>query len=268
MFRTGEFCGANLCDVLSDGRVGGIAKAGELFEEAGFEGGVESEHIGADKDLSGAAWSGSDADGGDGKTFGDALSDVGGNKFEDDGEGAGVFSGAGIVEELLFVALDAAHAAQLPDGLGAHADVCHHGYVCSADAANCFRLDSAAFQFDGIAACVFDDASGISHGLPGADLVAHEGHIDHDECAADGAGDEFSVVEHLGERYGEGAGASLDDHGETIADEDAVDTGVIENSGPEVIVGGEHCQATSRPGLFAEGRDCNFADRLGHGEVA
>ena len=267
VFGSGEFSGANLCDVLTYSCVGGIAEAGEVFEEAGFEGGIQSEHIGADENLSGADWSGPDADGGDGETFGDALSDVGGNKFEDDGEGAGIFSGAGIVEELLFVALNAAHATQLPDGLGAHADVRHDGYVCSANAANCFRLNLAAFQFDGIAACLFDDASGISDGLPGADLVAHEGHIDHDQCTADGAGDEFSVVEHLGERYGEGAGTSLDDHCQTIADEDAVDAGVIENAGPKVIVGGEHCQATSGPGLFAEGRNGYFADRLGHGGV-
>lgn len=267
MFGSGEFSGANLCDVLSDSCVGGIAQAGELFEEAGFEGGVESEHIGADEDLSGAAWSGPDADGGDGETFGDALSDIGGDEFEDDGEGTGIFSGAGIVEELLFVTLDAAHAAQLPDSLGPHADVSHDGDVCSTDAANGFRLNGAAFQFDGVTACLFDDASGISDGLPGAHLVAHEGHVDHDERAADGAGDELSVVEHLGERYREGTGASLNDHGQTVAHENAVDTGIIEDTGPEVIVGGEHGEATSRPGLLAKGRDGNFADRLGHGGV-
>lgn len=268
MFGSGEFPGANLGDVLSGGCVGGIAEAGELFEEAWFEGGVKSEHIGSDENLSGAGWSGSDADGGYGEAFGDALGDVGGNEFEDDGEGAGIFGGAGVVEELLFVALDAAHAAQLPDGLGAHADVRHDGDVCSTDAANGFRLDGTSFQFDGIAAGVFDDASGISDGLAGADLVAHEGHIDDDESVANGAGDEFSVVEHLGECDGEGTGSSLDDHSQTVADEDAVDAGVIEDACPEVIVGGEHCEAASGPGLFAEGRYGHFAGRLGHGEFA
>ena len=78
MFGTGEFSGPNFADVLSGGGVCEFAEIAELFEEAGFERGVQSEHIGADEDLSGAAGAGTDADGGEGEAFGDSCGDVGG----------------------------------------------------------------------------------------------------------------------------------------------------------------------------------------------
>ena len=107
--------------------------------------------------------------------------------FEDDGEGAGVFERAGIVDELGGrggrLALDLV-AAELVDRLRRQAEVAHHrdaGFDHAADE----RHDvAAAFELHGGGAAFLEEAAGVAHGFVGVRLVAHERHVGDDDRLA------------------------------------------------------------------------------------
>ncbi len=256
MFGAGEGAGADFAAVFLGGAADGGAEVGVLLDEAGSDVVEQAEQVGSDEDLAVAAGSGADADGRDLDGGGELGGEVGWDAFDDEGEGAGGFDGAGVVEEALGVALDL-EAAESADGLRRQSDVAHDGDVGAGDGGDGGGAADAAFELDGVGAALFDEAAGAFEGLLRADLVAHEGQVGDDEGAADAAGDDAGVVDHLVEGDGERVGLALDDHAEGVADEEAVDAGDVEESGGGVVVGGEHREAVA---AFAGGEEVGNSD--------
>ena len=85
-------------NIIPNGTQRTVAKVSKLFQETRLEAGVEPQHVWTDKDLTTAASTGSDPDRRNAERFRDAAGDVFGHKFEHDGEGSGIFRGAGIIE--------------------------------------------------------------------------------------------------------------------------------------------------------------------------
>ena len=163
-----------------------------------------------------------------------------GNAFEDDGAGAGLgksegiglklarsFSGAG----LHAIATHAVHA------LRRQAEMADHGNFGIRESAD--ELDARAFDLDGFGAGLLDEADGVGESLGDRAVIAAEGHVGHDERAADGAADGACVVEHLVNGDGKRIFVAEDDLGERIADKDEIDACLIDKARGGVVVGGE-----------------------------
>ena len=190
-------------NVAANGTQGIVAKVAELFQEARLEAGIQPQHVRANQNLTAAASTGTDTDRRNAERFRDAAGNVFGHKFEHDGEGSGIFSGAGIVEQSLFIALDLAHAAELTNCLGSHADMSHHRNLSSTNSSNRFGLDRSTFQFNRIGAGFFHDASRILHRLLRTHVIRHERHVHNHKRSLHSASNQFAVINHLIESHGE-----------------------------------------------------------------
>jgi len=148
----------------------------------------------------------------------------------------------GIVQESGLVALDA-EAAETANGLGSQADVGHHRNLGSDHGRDRCGAPDAAFQLHGMRTAFLHQAARVFQGLLRADLEAHEWHVGHEQAAANTAGHEAGVVDHLVERDRQAVIVALHDHAERIANEETIDAGGVEEASHGVVVGREHGQA-------------------------
>ena len=165
-----KFAGLHFTDVGPYGIESPGPQVAELFQKFRFEAGIQPQHVGADKHLAAASGTRTNTDGRDAQRFGDSAGDVFRDQFQHDSESTRIFRRARGVQQLLFISLNPAHAAQLPHGLRSHSDMSHHGNLGSANGSNRFGLNCATFQFDGIRPGFLDDPAGISNRLHGGVL--------------------------------------------------------------------------------------------------
>ena len=81
----------------------------------------------------------------------------------------------------------------------------------------------------------------------------------------DGAADGTGVVEHLVHGDGESVFMAEDDHGERVADEEQVDSCIVDEAGTGVVIGGESGDGFALALHFCEGGHGDFC--LGRGDV-
>jgi len=92
--------------------------------------------------------------------------------------------------------------------------------------------------------------------------VGEEGEVGDDEFIGGAAGDGAGVEGHHVDGGGEGVGVAVDDHGDGIADEDAVDGGLGDETREGVVVAGDH----GEPATGALGaQKIDGSDGGGHG---
>lgn len=239
MFFRRERAGADFVAVLRDGAGDVGFEVGERFDEAGHGAAGDAEEVVEDEDLAVAIGTGADADRGNRDGICYFFGQAAGDAFKHDGERAGGLGGFGVGHEFGFITLHFV-AAKRVDVLGAQAAMGHHGDTGADECGDCFRLLNAAFQFDGLAAGLLQNAAGAFDGAVGAQVKTGEGQIDHDEGMLDGPADHFGMVDHFVERDGERAIVPLDDHRHAVADENSLDAGGINEPSKGEIIGRDH----------------------------
>ena len=131
----------------------------------------------------------------------------------------------------------------------------HDGDAGGDDGGN-LRADLAAtLKLDAVGAALLEQAASVGHGLLDADLVGHEGHVADDEGVLSAAGDGGTVVDHVLHGDGEGVLVAEHDVAEGVADEDAVDAGLVLELGGGVVVCGQHAELAALGLGLCEGCD-------------
>lgn len=245
LLRSGKFSLAHFLAILRHGVRDRVPQIGVRLNETGHEAGGQPQHVVRDQHLAVASRAGADADGGDVDARGESFGQRSGDALDNDAEGAGLLGGDGVGQHLIFRPLDLV-AAEDMHALRLQADVGHHGDTGRDEGGDGGGLIGAAFELDGLALGFLEDAAGESHGFARSEVGGGEGHVDDDERTLDGAADEFGVIDDFVEGDGEGVFATLHDHGEAIADEDGVDTGVVQEPCEREVVGGEHADLPPR----------------------
>src|SRR5882762_8221708 len=234
----------------------------------------EAKHIVHYQDLAVAVRAGTDPDGGDAQLAGDLRGEFAGHGFENDGEGACGFHGAGVAQQLLGaiggLALHAV-AAQRVDGLRREADVAHHGNFGFGEARDQFQTALAAFDFYGFDAGFFHEAYGVAQRFRSIRVIAAKGHVRDQERALRAAADGAGVMDHFVEGYRQRAVVTEGDHGERITDEDDVDACLVEQARGRIVVRrqADDFFGISRVGIFRGSCSrCLALQKLGHGDFA
>ena len=152
------------------------------------------------------------------------------------------------------VATHAVHA------LRRQAEMANHGNLGIRESAD--ELDARAFDLDGFGSGLLDEADGVSESLGDRAVIAAEGHVGHDERAADGAADGACVVEHLVNGDGKRIFVAEDDLGERIADKDEIDACLIDKARGGVVVGGERGDGLALTLHFTERGHGHFGEGI------
>ena len=183
-----------------------------------------------DEDLPVAIGAGADADRGDRHLGRDLGRQLARNAFEHDGERAGLGDRQGVVHDLVGRALNFV-GAQPADGLGAKADVAHHGNIGVGQGLDGGRHLAAPFELDGLAVRLLENSSGRLERLPRRDLIAEKRQVGDDERSPGRPGHHFGVVDDLVDRDAQGRFPTLNHRAQRVADQDAIDAGGIEQAG-------------------------------------
>ena len=120
------------------------------------------------------------------------------------------------------------------------------------------EFDARAFDLDGFGAGLFDEADGVGDALGHGGVITAEGHVGHDERAANGAANGARVVQHLVNGDGKGVFMAENDHGQRVADQDEVDACLVNKARGGVVVGGERRDGLALALHFAERRHGDF----------
>ena len=219
----------------------GVGEVGLGFGEGGDEPWKGAEEVGDNGDFTiTGGFAAADADGGDGDGLGDGLSGGGGDGFEDDGEDSGIDEGVGAVEKRLGLFGGFAFfvvSTLFEDPLREHAEVATDRNSSLGDGVDFFRLADTAFELHSIGSGGDEGVCG-GEGLCGS-VVGVDGEIGDDESGGFGSDNGFEVVKDVRERHVGGVRESKDDHSERVADEENIDTGLIEQARRGIIVAGE-----------------------------
>ncbi len=135
------------------------------------------------------------------------------------------------------------------------ADVPHQRDVHAGDRLDPVGHASAAFELDRVRAPFLEQAARALDRLCAARVIGPERHVADHQRATAAAGDHPRVVDHLVERHGQGRVVALDAVAERVADQDRVDTSVIEDPREGVVVGGEDGDLSAFAFLLAKARN-------------
>ena len=243
MLGGGEGALAHLVDVAGEAVAHGLAHVREALDELRAEVAEHAQHVLVDEDLAVAAGAGADADGGDAHFLGDQGGKLGGHGLEHDGERAGGLERLRVGDQLARSGLALAlhlEAAERVDGLRRQAQVPHDGDAGGHHGGNLRAHLFAAFQLHAVRAAFLEQAAGVAYGIGDADLVGQERHVADDQGVLRAAGDGGAVVDHVFDGHGQGVLVTEHHVAQRVADEDAVDAGLILELGGGVIVGREH----------------------------
>lgn len=239
VFRSGERSGPDIVTVLGDGVDDGFPEVGVRFGVPRGVAGVDAQQVVEDEDLSVASSASADTDGGNAHGRGDFGSGFGRDTFEDDREGAGMFRGLGVGQQLAFVALHAV-AAELMNALWPKSAMGHYRNASGNEPSDYLRLLHSALKLDRLAPRLLEDAAGVFDGLMDAQMEAGERHVDDDQRMAHRAAYEFGMVDHFLQRDRQGVGMALNDHRKAIAHENTFDVGSVDQPGKRVVVRRNH----------------------------
>ena len=239
----GELATLDAVDVVLQAVPNLRRELGEVPGVLGEEVLEQAEDVVPDLDFTVAADAGADPDGGDAQLGGDLLAQGGGDGFQHDREGASALQGAGVVQHLggggVGFALHLV-STELLDGLGREAEVPHDGDTGGDESLDDAGDAFAALQLDGGRAALLEETDGVAHRLVLVGLVGAEGHIGNDEGALGAAHDGLGVMDDFVHGDGHGGVVAQDDHAQGIANEDAGNTGLIDETGAGVVVAGDH----------------------------
>ena len=214
------------------------SELGVLPDEFGMKALEHSQQVVDDQDLSVAVRAGADADRRDRQLGGDLGGQLAGDALEDDAERAGVGDRVGVGEELVGRALNLV-SPHPPDGLRPQPDVPHRGDLGVDQGLDRRRHLAAAFELDGLAIGLFEDPAGRPKRLPRRDLIAEERQVGDDQGVMRRPGDHLGVIDHLFERDPQRRFPALDHGPQRVADQDAIDAGLVEQAGGRVVIGGQ-----------------------------
>lgn len=170
VFVGGEGTGFHVLAVVGKGRGHLVAEIGVPFDEAGSLAVRESEHVMRYEDLAVAVGAGADADGGDVDRPGDQGADLSRDTFDNEGKGASLFHGKGILQKLfnggMGFPLDLV-ATGLEDALRGEADMGENRDAVFGEAADGVGPELAALQFNPVGSGFPDEAGGVHEGAFG-----------------------------------------------------------------------------------------------------
>ena len=245
--------------VMLDGGMEERGCIGVAADEFGGRRKGEIDEIVEDEDLAVAIGTGADADGGNGQGGGDFGGSFAGNAFKNDGAGAGLGKREGIGLKL---ARCFRWCGPAPDS-----HPCGARFAASGrdgrrrEFRHRVRARTSSTRGPSIltasAPASLTKRMALATSLGDRAVIAAEGHVGHDERAANGAADGARVVEHLVDGDGKGVFMAEDDLAERIADQDEIDACLVDKARGGVVVGGER-----RDGLALA---LHFAER-GHGD--
>ena len=138
----------------------------------------------------------------------------------------------------LQVSIDEAFAELVPlsdaaANLTAAADDDH----CVEDRADLAENALPAFQLDRIDVGFLEESPRVSYRVLVAHLVAHEGHVAHDECVRRGAANGLAVNDALIHRHGDSPIVAVDAHPEGITDEQHIHPSRLSELSRRIVVG-------------------------------
>ena len=136
------------------------------------------------------------------------------------------------------MALDAV-AGHAVHRLRGKADVRDDGDLRAGQGLDELRAALSAFDLDGLRSSFFDKPGGVADGLCGGGLVGAKGHVSDEEGALHAASDGAGVVQHLVHGDWKGGLVTEDGHADGVADEDDINTGLVDEPRCGVVVGGE-----------------------------
>ena len=215
----------------------GVA-AHELRHETIFD----AEQIVIDEHLPVGVHTGSDADGRDRDRLRDHLGHSHGDTLQHDGEAAGVLERLGGLNELAGVlGLGALHleATHRVDRLGGQTDMAHHWDLGVDDLLDHRESLTPALKLHRVRTGTHQPSS-IAHCLLRRDVVAHPGQVADDVAVGLGPGDRRRVVHHVVDRHLQGVVVPEHDHGDGVADENEVGTGLARDASAGCVVRRDH----------------------------
>ena len=164
-----------------------------------------------------------------------------GDRFEHDGEGAGLGDRARVrldCRPLLAVAPLRLEAADDVHRLGRQADVGHDRNAAVDEVANGFRHAAAALDLNGATVGLFHYLRAVSEGDGRALLVGAERHVDDDKGAPGTADNRAPVHDHQFEGDRNGCLVAMHNHSEAVANEKEVAV-AVGDGGRMRMVGGQ-----------------------------
>ena len=202
---------------------------------------VHAEHIVHHQHLPIGVFACADADGGAGNALGDGFAQRGGHAFHQYHAcaccvvrlGICQHGGSGIATPLHFV------AAKHVDILRRKPDVGADGDGALLQELRGLGEHRAAFQFHHVRACCHQ-RSGGGKGLFFALLVAAKGQVGKDKAVAVAAGNVLGVVNHVFQRYGQGAALPLHGHAQRVANQQDFYARAVHQGGERGFVAGKH----------------------------
>ena len=136
----------------------------------------------------------------------------------------------------------------------------HHGNPGAHQGVDRFGLFGPAFELYGLSPRLLQDAAGKVDRLVLAEVVAGKRHIDHHQGPIDRPPDHFGVVDHLVERHRQRVLAALDHHAQTVADQNPLDSCLVQQSCRGMIVRREHRNLVP---VFLEGGELGHRNTFG-----
>ena len=215
----------------------GVA-ADELRHETIFD----AEQVVIDEHLPIGVHPGPDADGRDRDCLCDHFGHSHRDTLQHDRKTAGVFERLGGLNELAGVlGLGALHleTTHRVDRLGSETDMAHHRDLGVDDLLDHRESLASALELHRVRTGPHQP-SGIANRLLRRDVVAHPGQVGDDVAVGLGPGDRRRVVHHVVDRHLQGVVVPEHDHGDGVADENEVGTGLARDASTRCVVRRDH----------------------------
>ena len=227
---------------------------GGLGEARGVVG--HSQEVLEDEDLGVAGVAGADAYDGNGCGFEHGGGERFGDSFDEQHGAASLLERDRIAEDLVGVVgrFSGGDVATGDGGaLGAAAYVAADGDACADHLGDQRSEGGVGFEFDDVGVTFDKEAACVADGFGVGGVIAHEGHVGHDDAvgraALDGGGEGDCDVEgHV-----DGARETENDFGGGVSDEQEMDARAHEESRGGGVVAGEAGEGLGALGLGAEG---------------
>ena len=174
---------------------------------------------------------------------GDAASEIGGDRLQDQRESSSVFEGVRVHDQLLrFIATlpDSAESSQPMNVLRQQTQVPHDWNSGIGQRSHDSGERCAALDLHGFRAAVLHQPPCISNGIGDARVIGEEGQIGYDERPGCAVRDRAAMMNHHVQRDADRRVVAEHDHAEGVANQQNIDSGAIHNAGHGGVIRRQH----------------------------